>query len=214
MRKLGGQSGAAAAVAGEPAKGELIKHIGADQTTLARLSASLEDGALFDTPDLDDLAQIEAAFARRNDELAEALQAGRKWFGVKDTLAGRLATILESGSSDVWAAVPSSISLPDEEVSVVQAAESPTQETKLPMVEMLPEEPQRAEKTAVSCEPVQPVGSTVPQVAGTAPVQPVILVFVDEEPIQRARKRRGGHAPRRLPRTKNPVTVQENPAEP
>src|SRR5260370_8455091 len=218
MRKLGGQSGAAAAFAGEPAKGELIKHVGADQTPLARLSASLEDGVLFDHHDLDDLAQIEAAFARRNDELAEALQTGRQWFGVKDTLAERLATILKSGSSDVWATVPSSISLPDEAVSVVQArpvqaAEPPTQEIRLPIVEMLPEESQRATKTVVSCQPVNPLAATVPQVADTAPVQPVILVFGDEEAIQRARKRRGGHSHRRLPRLKNPVTVKDIPAE-
>src|SRR5207245_59307 len=69
LRKLGGQSGAAAAFAGEPAKGELIKHVGADQTTLARLSASLEDEAIFDCemPSVaEDLAEIEAAFARSN----------------------------------------------------------------------------------------------------------------------------------------------------
>jgi len=42
LRKLGSQSGAAAAFAGEPARGALIEHAGADQTTLARLSHSLE----------------------------------------------------------------------------------------------------------------------------------------------------------------------------
>ena len=61
---------------------------------------------------------------------------------------------------------------------------------------------------------MKPVGSTVPQIACTAPVQPVILVFGDEEAIQRARKRRGGHSHRRLPRLKNPVTVKDIPAEP
>ena len=83
MRKLGGQSGAAAAFAGEPARGELIKHVGADQTTLARLSASLEEKALLDDADPaesnDDLAQIEAAFARRNEELARGTH---KWAAV------------------------------------------------------------------------------------------------------------------------------------
>src|SRR5260370_22416278 len=211
MRKLGGQSGAAAAVAGEPAKGELIKHIGADQTTLARLSASLEDGVLFDGPDLDDLAQIEAAFARRNDELAKALQAGRQWFGVKDTLAERLATILESGVPDVWAVVPSSVSLPDEAISVVQAAEPPTQEIRLPVVKMLPEAPQGVEEIAQTSEPVT---STVPQISEGVAAQSVVLVFCDEEAIQRARKRRGGHSHRKLPRLKNPVTVKDIPAEP
>src|SRR5437667_8609907 len=42
LRKLGQQSGAAAAFAGEPARGALIEHAGADKTTLARLSSLLE----------------------------------------------------------------------------------------------------------------------------------------------------------------------------
>ena len=42
---------------------------------------------------------------------------------------------------------------------------------------------------------------------------PVVLVFGDEEAIQRARKRRGGHSHRRLPRLKNPATVKDIPAE-
>src|SRR5258708_39677795 len=44
LRKLGQQSGAAAAFAGEPARGALIAHAGAGQTTLARLSSLLAQG--------------------------------------------------------------------------------------------------------------------------------------------------------------------------
>jgi len=222
MRKLGGQSGAAAAFAGEPAKGELIKHVGADQTTLARLSASLEDGTRFDDPDPvqihDDLAQIEAAFARRNDELAEALKHGRQWFGVEDTLAERLATVMEGGSPDVWAVVPPRVYLPDEEVIVVQArpveaAESPMQEIRQPVAEM-PAEPQGVEETAQAPEPVEPVASTVPQIPDAVAAQPIVLVFGDEEAIKRARKRREGRQRRAFPRLKHPVTVKDIPAEP
>jgi hypothetical protein len=66
----------------------------------------------------------------------------------------------------------------------------------------------------VSSKPMEPETSTVPQVQNTVPVQPVVLVFGDEEAIQRARKRRGGRSHHRLPRLKNPITVKDIPAEP
>jgi hypothetical protein len=90
LRKLGGQSGAAAAFAGEPARGALIEHAGADQTTLARLSACLEESErvdeageeeTFDTLALmqaDDSAALKAAFAERAEQLREALKRGRQ----------------------------------------------------------------------------------------------------------------------------------------
>ena len=169
MRKLGGQSGAAAAFAGEPAKGELIKHVGADQTTLARLSASLEDEACIDNSDpaTNDLARIEAAFARRNDELAEALKQGRQWFGVKDTLAQRLATMMEQGCPDVWATLPASVYLPQGDVAAVQprreevAMPTQMQEVIQPVAET-PVDIQGVQE--VVAEPVEPIVSTILQV--------------------------------------------------
>ena len=80
--RLGTKSGAAALFAGNTPDGALAKAAGADKTTLARLSASLDaDGEI-------DLA---AAFKRRGEELARKLAAGRAWIGASDTLAARLA---------------------------------------------------------------------------------------------------------------------------
>jgi hypothetical protein len=94
LRKLGSQSGAAAAFAGEPARGALIEHAGADKTTLARLSHSLEsmeeEVPLF-SESKDDTEALKEAFARRGEELRQALKRGRQWIGVVDTLPERLA---------------------------------------------------------------------------------------------------------------------------
>jgi Uncharacterised methyltransferase family (DUF6094)/Helicase conserved C-terminal domain len=97
LRKLGSQSGAAAAFAGEPARGALIEHAGADKTTLARLSHSLEsmdeeEGLFFTQPE-DETEALKAAFARRGEELQQALKRGRQWIGVVDTLPERLAAL-------------------------------------------------------------------------------------------------------------------------
>jgi hypothetical protein len=97
LRKLGSQSGAAAAFAGEPARGALIEHAGADKTTLARLSHSLEsmdeEEAPFFTQPEDETEALKAAFARRGEELQQALKRGRQWTGVVDTLPERLAAL-------------------------------------------------------------------------------------------------------------------------
>jgi hypothetical protein len=112
LRKLGGQSGAAAAFAGEPARGALIEHAGADKTTLARLSASLEledEEGSFDVEQLLNLADgdvLKAAFAKRGEELRAALKQGRQWFGVTDTLTERLAATLAAHAPSVWEHVP------------------------------------------------------------------------------------------------------------
>ena len=96
LRKLGSQSGAAAAFAGEPARGALIEHAGADKTTLARLSHSLEsmdeEAPFFAQPE-DETEALKAAFARRGEELQQALKRGRQWIGVVDTLPERLAAL-------------------------------------------------------------------------------------------------------------------------
>jgi hypothetical protein len=81
--RLGTKSGAAALFAGNTPDGALAKAAGADKTTLARLSASL---------DADDEIDLAAAFRRRGEELARKLAAGREWIGASDTLAARLAS--------------------------------------------------------------------------------------------------------------------------
>jgi ParB/RepB/Spo0J family partition protein len=108
LRKLGQQSGAAAAFAGEPARGALIEHAGADKTTLARLSSLLdqsegdedEENVVLQLSGEQEVAQEEAVlkdvFARRAEELHKALLRGREWLGgIKDDLAERL-TVLTS----------------------------------------------------------------------------------------------------------------------
>ncbi|GHO88217.1 DUF6094 domain-containing protein [Dictyobacter formicarum] len=117
MRKLGGQSGAAAAFAGEPARGALIEEAGADRTTLARFSETVETELLADDEaesgealltllkgeDADELAQ---AFARRAKEERETLQRGRTWIGAVDMLPDRLPAFFTGKRPSVWKHAP------------------------------------------------------------------------------------------------------------
>ncbi len=126
LRKLGQQSGAAAAFAGEVARGALVEEAGADQTTLARLSSLLEkdDEGEFAPPVVvseGELAQeetdLKAAFARRAEELQAALRAGRAFLGgIEDTLEQRLRALLgdPAFTAPVWKEqpVPHPIRLP------------------------------------------------------------------------------------------------------
>ena len=119
LRKLGQQSGAAAAFAGEPARGALIEHTGADKTTLARLSSLLEqsEGDEEEIPvvlsDEHEVAEeetaLKAVFARRAEELRKALVRGREWLGgIQDDLTDRLAALAASPAAivSVWAMRP------------------------------------------------------------------------------------------------------------
>ena len=66
----------------------------------------------------------------------------------------------------------------------------------------------------VVAAPVEPMPSTaLQQVQGVASLQPVVLVFGNQDDIKRARKRRAGRQRRTLPRLKNPVTIKDIPAE-
>lgn len=112
LRKLGQQSGAAAAFAGEVAKGALVEEAGADKTTLARLSSLLEENECESAPLIqgdDDIVQEEAdltaAFRRRANELQAALHAGRTFLGgIEDTLETRLLALLSDPAftAPVW----------------------------------------------------------------------------------------------------------------
>jgi hypothetical protein len=115
LRRLGQQSGAAAAFAGEPARGALIHEAGADQTTLARLSSLLEadedaigSGDMADEDD-SEIAQeetaLKAVFRRRAEELHTALSAGRRFLGgLEDTLEAQLTAYLvdPAFTAPVW----------------------------------------------------------------------------------------------------------------
>ena len=132
LRKLGQQSGAAAAFAGEPARGALIEHAGADKTTLARLSSLLEqsededgdeENAMLQLSGEEEVAEeeavLKAVFAKRAEELRKALVRGREWLGgVKDDLAERLAALASCPTArvSVWAErpLPLALSIPRE----------------------------------------------------------------------------------------------------
>jgi hypothetical protein len=117
LRRLGLQSGAAAAFAGEPARGALIHEAGADQTTLARLSSMLEADADDSLPQEmvgeSEIAQeevtLKAVFRRRAEELQATLKAGRQFLGgIEDTLEARLTALLGNPAfaAPVWADLP------------------------------------------------------------------------------------------------------------
>lgn len=86
LRRLASQSGAAALFAGNTPDGQLVRSVGAHKTTLAQMSAGLRD----------EQEDMRAAFARRGEELAAALKAGRQWIGMTDTLPERLLTMHRS----------------------------------------------------------------------------------------------------------------------
>ena len=125
LRKLGQQSGAAAAFAGEPARGALIEHAGADKTTLARLSSLLEQSEGDDEEDVpvlfagehevaEEQVALKAVFAQRAEELRTALVRGREWLGgIKDDLAARLAALATcpTATAPVWAERPLPLAL-------------------------------------------------------------------------------------------------------
>ena len=172
LRKLGQQSGAAAAFAGEPARGALIAHAGADKTTLARLSSLLEQREGDDEADEEanaplllagerEVAEEEAAlktvFAKRAEELRTALLRGRQWLGgVQDELGKRLAALA---------------ACPDAAVSVW--AERPR-----PLVASLPGAQEvrqgKAHKQPLADRQREPV--TMPLPAVTAPALPVVAL--------------------------------------
>lgn len=83
LTRLGSQSGAAALFNGDTPDGALVRHAGADKTTLARMSQGLDARE----------EDLKEAFARRSAELAAALRSGRDWIGVTDTLPARLAAL-------------------------------------------------------------------------------------------------------------------------
>ena len=220
VRRLGERDGAAAAFAGEPAKGGLVQHVGADQTTLARLSAQIEAGELSELDLLlragDDSAEIEANFVRRNQELAEALRRGRQWFGVVDQLSERLAAVIAAQHPDVWATMPEMTYLPEADL---YAPELP------PAVEGRPGEPElrmdaHEAAEALSTETAPPTTSGGGEQAAGAPLvvhvpvrdRSVTVTFGDEEDIKRVRKLRGSRPRRTTPKPKNPITVKHIPA--
>jgi hypothetical protein len=94
LRNLGSRSGAASAFSGEPPKGALVEHAGANKTTLARISLGLEGLEEAASEDVQAAAaRLRADFKRRGEELRETLRKGRQWFGVEDKLPALMAEI-------------------------------------------------------------------------------------------------------------------------
>ncbi len=224
LRKLGGQSGAAAAFAGEPARGALIEHAGADKTTLARLSASLES-ELEDDEDVDALALMQAddtkalkeAFAKRGEELREALRRGRQWFGAIDTLPERLATVIAEAAPLVWAHVaPETVE--SKPVRVVEAL--PELEHASCEEQDMPVSAQEMAETTPAPVPVVPVevvsalpaqqgdGMHAPACNGNGRKPPLVFGFADHILLVRQRRSRPQTA---SPRPKNRTNVQSIP---
>jgi hypothetical protein len=106
LRKLASMSGAAALFAGQTPDGQLIRSVGAHTTTLARMSA-----------ELDEQDDLRAAFARRGEELA----AGRQWIGVTDTLPERLRAMMHQLRASKAVALLVAPLLADESRPLVQA---------------------------------------------------------------------------------------------
>jgi hypothetical protein len=92
LKQLASQGGAAALFSGNAPQGGLAEHVGADQGALAQITQKL--GAATD---------LSAAFARRHQELASAIAAGRDWLGIDhDSLPDRMAFIRPAPSRSLW----------------------------------------------------------------------------------------------------------------
>ena len=234
LRKLGQQSGAAAAFAGEPARGALIEHAGANKTTLARLSSLLEqsegeegddeeNGALQLSGEkevAEEEAVLKAVFAKRAEELRKALVRGREWLGgVKDDLAERLAALATCPTARVsaWAERPLPLAL-----SVPRERQAAQIGVKLPERK---DERQREPATTL-----ETVTIPVPAEVVFSPLLPVVestltpafavgsraeVVFGRSEHIALARvrgrpRRPGGY--RETPRRRIPVSERDIPS--
>ncbi len=92
LKQLASQGGAASLFSGNAPKGGLAEHVGADQGALAQITQKL--GAATD---------LSAAFARRHQELASAIAAGRDWLGIDhDSLPDRMAFIRTAPPRVLW----------------------------------------------------------------------------------------------------------------
>jgi hypothetical protein len=119
LKQLASQGGAAALFSGNAPRGGLAEHVGADQGALAQITQKL--GAATD---------LSAAFARRHQELASAIAAGRDWLGIDhDSLPDRMAFIRAATPRPLWLppAAPTSLSTTKERkpISSIPATQGP-----------------------------------------------------------------------------------------
>ena len=235
LRKLGQQSGAAAAFAGEPAHGALIEHAGADKTTLARLSSLLEqsegeegddgENGIVQISSEEEVAEEEAVlksvFAKRAEELRKALVRGREWLGgIKDDLAERLATLASCPTAmvSVWAERPLPLALSiarttrQAEQIGVELPERKDERQREPVITL----PTNTVPilTAAALSPLLPVPEPEPAPALTVGSRAEV-VFGRSEHIALARVRSRPRRPgryRETPRRRIPVSERDIPS--
>ncbi|MBX0331524.1 hypothetical protein K2Z83_28130, partial [Oscillochloris sp. ZM17-4] len=100
--KLGEQSGSASLFAGDTPEGALVQTAGADKTTLAQMSASVEQVDAVELSDDD----LKAVFARRSQAANAARKQGRTWAGITDTLPQRLDALRAAWATKAAATLP------------------------------------------------------------------------------------------------------------
>lgn len=208
LRNLGSRSGAASAFSGEPPKGALVEHAGANKTTLARISLGLEGLEDSESLDVQDAAaRLRADFKRRGDELRETLRKGRQWFGVEDKLPALMAEIraflareraatLEQEAvgvplvEDGMAAQTSLLELPETATVGRAEEESVSPATALSLLGLA------AEPAEVGRAP-SANGHTTAPVAGTGPSWHELAELARRQKEEKARTRRDRAATRR-----------------
>src|SRR5262245_20828672 len=100
LKQLASQGGAAALFSGNAPQGGLAEHVGAERGALAQITQKL--GAATD---------LSAAFARRHQELASSIAAGRDWLGIDhDSLPDSMAFIRAVTPHPLW--LPPAMSTP------------------------------------------------------------------------------------------------------
>jgi hypothetical protein len=171
LTKLGTQSGAASLFAGDTVEGALAEQAGADKTTLARMSDSLEESLTGESAVADE-DTLRDAFARRAEELREALANGRDWVGVEDTLPERLdeRRAIRAAAAEAVEAEETDEAAPD----VVEA----------PVVEVIEAEP------AVDAATTEDVPEEVVEPAAVLAEQPADAPTTDTPAEQPARRER------------------------
>jgi catechol 2,3-dioxygenase-like lactoylglutathione lyase family enzyme len=220
LKKLGGQSGAAAAFAGEPAKGALVEEAGADRLMLARLSASLEHeltaeevnadededdplniGALTHAEGAEELKQ---AFQRRTREEQEALKAGRQWIGTEDHLAERLTEFFGKRER-LWDATPKIRNVQrvvEGSAGSIMATEQLPLAEEQPPAAMQPQPPTSHQCSTSSVRKEQKAATTsshlpsptlhrLTTASSSVVASRTTLIFGDEDQILLARSKRG-----------------------
>jgi len=237
LRKLGSQSGAAAAFAGEPARGALIEHAGADKTTLARLSHSLEsmdeEVPFFAQPE-DETEALKAAFAWRGEELQQALKRGRQWIGVVDTLPQRLAAlhaeamiaksepmvVLANGhgvlEAEMVEATPEVFSLPMEATAITSVLDQqPVERDQVTDSSLADSSITTADGTELVPIPVSSAavnganGTNASNGHGTRPTWESLLQLLEAEKARKASSRSRKKEPEKAASTTNPTHLWE-----